>query len=67
MYRGRIVELAAAERLFTAPAHSYTQALLSAVPRVDPADRTVRVLFAHDAYTPMPLREISPDHFAAIT
>ena len=66
MYRGRIVELAAADRLFSAPAHAYTQALLSAVPRVDPADRTVRIAFAHDKYEPMPLREVATDHFAAI-
>jgi ABC-type oligopeptide transport system ATPase subunit len=67
MYRGRIVELAAADQLFSAPAHSYTQALLSAVPRVDPSDRTVRIPFAHERYQPMPLREIAPDHFAAVS
>ena len=67
MYRGRIVELASADRLFAAPAHAYTQALLSAVPRVDPADRTLRIHFDHESYTPQALREIAPDHFAAIT
>jgi ABC-type oligopeptide transport system ATPase subunit len=66
MYRGRIVELAVAEELFTAPAHGYTQALLSAVPRVDPGDRTVRVHFDHESYRPLPLREIAPGHLAAI-
>ena len=34
MYRGRIVEVAPAETLFTAPAHTYTQALLSAIPQL---------------------------------
>ncbi len=66
MYRGRIVESAPANQLFTSPAHAYTQALLSAVPRVDPADRTTRIPFAHEEYQPMALREVAAGHFAAI-
>ena len=66
MYRGRIVELATAGRLFAAPAHAYTGALLSAVPRVDPADRTTRVVFDHARFRPLPLREVAPGHFAAV-
>jgi peptide/nickel transport system ATP-binding protein len=35
MYLGRIVESAAAEEIFRAPNHPYTQALLKQVPRLD--------------------------------
>jgi oligopeptide/dipeptide ABC transporter ATP-binding protein len=34
MYVGRIVELRDTESLFESPAHPYTQALLSSIPRV---------------------------------
>ncbi len=37
MQRGKIVEQGPVERVFTAPEHSYTQALLAAEPKPDPA------------------------------
>ncbi|AFL51132.1 peptide/nickel transport system ATP-binding protein [Sinorhizobium fredii] len=39
MYRGRLVEVGAAEKVCNQPDHPYTQALLSAIPRPDPRDR----------------------------
>ncbi|GAA2405095.1 ABC transporter ATP-binding protein [Actinomadura vinacea] len=39
MYAGRVVEVADAEALFSAPAHWYTKALLAAVPSPDPRER----------------------------
>ena len=48
MYLGQIVEQADAGRLFAEPAHPYTQALLSAVPHIDPRRRRQRVALAGD-------------------
>lgn len=39
MYLGRLVELGEARPVFSAPSHPYTEALLAAAPRPDPAAR----------------------------
>lgn len=41
MYRGQLVELGEAEQVCTAPEHPYTKALLSAIPRPDPRNRSI--------------------------
>ncbi len=53
MYRGRIVELGAADALFDAPLHPYTRALIEAVPAAVPsATRAARGEVADDAPGP---------------
>ena len=52
MYVGRMVELAETERMFTAPKHPYTAALLSAVPEPDPRVRTRRTILQGEVANP---------------
>src|SRR5262245_19643002 len=52
MYLGRIVELGDTERIFTAPRHPYTKALLESVPSLDPARRLVKPAALGDVPSP---------------
>lgn len=44
MYVGHMVELASTEEIYLKPRHPYTEALLSAIPRVDPTRKFNRIL-----------------------
>ena len=54
MYLGRIIEVGTAQQVYELPAHSYTQALLSAVPVPDPPRerKRQRILLEGDAPNP---------------
>jgi oligopeptide/dipeptide ABC transporter ATP-binding protein len=48
LYLGRVMETGPVAQVFGTPRHPYTQALLSAVPSLDPARRRSRILLAGD-------------------
>jgi oligopeptide transport system ATP-binding protein len=67
IYRGRIVELSEAERVFSSPRHDYTRALLSAIPLPDPSRKPKRIPYDSSTFDrSLPLREVEPGHFAAV-
>src|SRR5204863_2924919 len=53
MYLGKVVELAAAEELFSRPRHPYTAALLSAATDIDDESARERVLLRGDVPSPI--------------
>jgi ABC-type oligopeptide transport system ATPase subunit len=66
MYLGKIVEMGPAERLFEAPAHPYTRALLSAIPVPDPHAARQRIVLDPVSFSRhAALREIAAGHWAA--
>ena len=52
MYLGQIVEYGSARDVFGHPLHPYTQALFSAIPSLDPAARSKRILLEGGLPTP---------------
>lgn len=53
MYLGRCVEQGSAEQIFKHPLHPYTQALLSATPRLNPAHRRERIKLTGELPSPL--------------
>jgi peptide/nickel transport system ATP-binding protein len=53
MYLGKIVEMAPRNRIFAAPRHPYTKALLSAVPVPDPTVRRMPMILKGDVPSPI--------------
>ena len=62
MYLGRIVEEGPAEAVLGAPKHPYTQALISAIPEIDPAKRKPHVLLPGDPPNPENIPSGCPFH-----
>jgi oligopeptide/dipeptide ABC transporter ATP-binding protein len=61
MYLGRIVERGTTQEVFDHPCHPYTQALISAVPKLDPDTGVEKIRLAGDA--PSPIKPPAGCHF----
>jgi oligopeptide/dipeptide ABC transporter ATP-binding protein len=53
MYLGKVIELASNKKILSKPLHPYTQALLSAVPILDPDKKKQRIILKGDVPSPV--------------
>jgi peptide/nickel transport system ATP-binding protein len=53
MYLGKVVEIGPVQQIYRSPKHPYTQALLSAMPSMDPRRRTLRAPLSGDPPNPI--------------
>ncbi|CAN5119206.1 ABC transporter ATP-binding protein [soil metagenome] len=63
LYLGRVMEQASRERIYAAPQHPYTKALLSAVPIPDPERERARVRVKLTGEAPSPMDPKAPFRF----
>lgn len=68
MFNGKIVEKASKLELFKNPMHPYTKILLKSIPIPDPKKSREPLIIGdfNGAYPLSGLREVAPDHFAAL-